>query len=302
MPPDASPLHDGIRSRAPSAAHRQALGEGRRPENRQRAIESADQHRAGARVRARLRPAASERVRGRARPVWRDLRHARHPRSERPDGAAFRHLRSGRGRLDQDRRRGPGDPRDGRRRATDAARRQSWRRSGQRCSSPSLHPEVQAFLAAPIASPAHVYGWICLVGNEGRTFTEDDEAPGHGAVGTGRPHLRERLFHAVAQKRAEELEHEILERKQAESAAAPRAGPGAAIPGHGRSHPARAGPGRADHAGQSQGLRPPGMDRARAARARLDRDVPAGPDAGRAQRRSSTTWSAEICPSSRTRC
>ena len=40
---------------------------------------------------------------------------------------------------------------------------------------PLLHPEVQSFLAAPIASQAHVYGWICLVGNEGRPFTEDDE-------------------------------------------------------------------------------------------------------------------------------
>ena len=69
---------------------------------------------------------------------------------------------------------GPGDPRDGRRRAADVARRQSRRRSGQP-AAPALHPEVQAFLAAPIASPAHVYGWICLVGNEGRTFTEDDE-------------------------------------------------------------------------------------------------------------------------------
>ena len=33
-PPDASPLTDGIRSRAPSAAHRQTLGEGRRPAER----------------------------------------------------------------------------------------------------------------------------------------------------------------------------------------------------------------------------------------------------------------------------
>jgi PAS domain S-box-containing protein len=40
---------------------------------------------------------------------------------------------------------------------------------------PSHHPEIQAFLAAPIASPAHVYGWMCLVSNEGTTFTEDDE-------------------------------------------------------------------------------------------------------------------------------
>jgi len=69
---------------------------------------------------------------------------------------------------------------------------------------PPLHPEVQAFLAAPIASPAHVYGWICLVGNEGRSFSEDDEdlvMALSGQVG--------RIY---------ELEHEILERRQAESA------------------------------------------------------------------------------------
>jgi signal transduction histidine kinase/CheY-like chemotaxis protein len=40
---------------------------------------------------------------------------------------------------------------------------------------PALHPEVRAFVAAPIASPSHVYGWILLVGNEGRIFTENDE-------------------------------------------------------------------------------------------------------------------------------
>ena len=44
-----------------------------------------------------------------------------------------------------------------------------------RLELPALHPTVQAFLAAPIASPARVYGWICFVGNEGRAFTEDDE-------------------------------------------------------------------------------------------------------------------------------
>jgi PAS domain S-box-containing protein len=44
-----------------------------------------------------------------------------------------------------------------------------------RLQFPLLHPEVQAFLVAPIASPSHVYGWMCLVGNEGRSFTEDDE-------------------------------------------------------------------------------------------------------------------------------
>jgi PAS domain S-box-containing protein len=69
---------------------------------------------------------------------------------------------------------------------------------------PVLHPDVQAFLVAPIGSPAHVYGWMCLVGNEGRTFTDDDEG----------------LVMALAGQvgRIYELEDEIVERKQAESA------------------------------------------------------------------------------------
>lgn len=69
---------------------------------------------------------------------------------------------------------------------------------------PPSHPRVQAYLAAPIASPAHVYGWICFVGNEGRTFTEDDE----------------QLVRALSGQvgRIYELEHEVLERKRAESA------------------------------------------------------------------------------------
>jgi len=73
-----------------------------------------------------------------------------------------------------------------------------------RLQLPAGHPEVQSFLAAPIASPAHVYGWMCLVGNEGRNFTIDDE----------------QLVMALAGQvgRIYELEHEIFERKQAESA------------------------------------------------------------------------------------
>ena len=82
---------------------------------------------------------------------------------------------------------------------------------------PLRHPEVQAYLAGPIASPSQVYGWICFVGNDGRAFTESDEdlvAALSGQIG--------RIYEGshvalVSQKRAEELEHEILERKQAES-------------------------------------------------------------------------------------
>jgi PAS domain S-box-containing protein len=70
---------------------------------------------------------------------------------------------------------------------------------------PAGHPQVQGFLAAPVASPSHVHGWICLVGNEGRAFTEDDE----------------QLVMALSGQvgRIYELEHEILERKDAESLA-----------------------------------------------------------------------------------
>ncbi len=69
---------------------------------------------------------------------------------------------------------------------------------------PAEHPKIEAFLATPIASPTQVHGWICLVGNEGRTFTDDDEqliAVLSGQVG-----------------RVYELEHEMAERQEAEAA------------------------------------------------------------------------------------
>jgi PAS domain S-box-containing protein len=69
---------------------------------------------------------------------------------------------------------------------------------------PVRHPAVHSYMVVPIASPAHVYGWICLVGNDGRAFTEEDE----------------QLTMALAGQvgRLYEVDREILERKQAESA------------------------------------------------------------------------------------
>jgi PAS domain S-box-containing protein len=66
------------------------------------------------------------------------------------------------------------------------------------------HPEIHGFLAAPITSPAHSYGWICLVGNEGRSFSAEDED----------------LVMALAGQvgRIYELDHEVVERRQAELA------------------------------------------------------------------------------------
>ena len=68
---------------------------------------------------------------------------------------------------------------------------------------PPGHPEVQAYLIAPVASPVRVYGWICLVENEGRPFTEEDE------------HQVRALAGQVG--RIYELEHAVLERQQAET-------------------------------------------------------------------------------------
>ena len=69
-----------------------------------------------------------------------------------------------------------------------------------RLELPLLHPAVQTFLAAPIASPAHVYGWICLVGNEDRTFTENDEHLVMALSGLVGRIYENGYFYAVAQK------------------------------------------------------------------------------------------------------
>jgi PAS domain S-box-containing protein len=87
-----------------------------------------------------------------------------------------------------------------------------------RLQLPPRHPEVRAYLAAPIASPTRVYGWICFVGNEGQVFTEDDDGLVMALSGQVGRIYETVLFYAVAQDRARELEHEILERQQAESA------------------------------------------------------------------------------------
>jgi PAS domain S-box-containing protein len=83
---------------------------------------------------------------------------------------------------------------------------------------PVLHPSVKAFLAAPVASPSQVYGWFCLVGNEGRTFTDEDESLVVALSGQlGRIYETAHYF-AVAQKRSKELESEIFDHAQAETA------------------------------------------------------------------------------------
>jgi PAS domain S-box-containing protein len=71
---------------------------------------------------------------------------------------------------------------------------------------PVLHPDVHAFLVAPIGSPVRVYGWICLVGNEGRCFTAEDEdllVALSGQIGR----IYENVYLcAITERRAEDLQ------------------------------------------------------------------------------------------------
>ena len=73
---------------------------------------------------------------------------------------------------------------------------------------PSTHAPIHAFVAAPLVSPSHVYGWILLVGNEGRTFTADDEQLATALAGQVGRIYENGYFAAVAQERAEELKGE----------------------------------------------------------------------------------------------
>jgi PAS domain S-box-containing protein len=80
---------------------------------------------------------------------------------------------------------------------------------------PAGHPEAHAFLAAPILSPAQVYGWLCLVGNEGRTFSEEDEHLVTVLAGQVGRIYENGYFYNIARQRARELEQEIAERNKA---------------------------------------------------------------------------------------
>ena len=282
-PPGPSAAGDNIRSRAPSVGHGQALGEGRRPGNGQRAIESPDRYRVGARVGARFRPAARPRLHGCARPGGRE--YITLGIVDLNDRTVQRFVTCGG-------RQGDSVLQTGSRSATRCpgsfgtvvAERRTLRGNPGRDPAvlqfPLAHPAVQAFVAAPIASPAHVYGWICVVGHEGRTFSEDDEHLVMALAGQAGRIFENGYFHAVAEKRAEEL-------KQA-------ARPGAAIPRHSRSHPARPRRARADHAGESLRLRHPRMDRRRSCLDATHRDMRSRRDPGRNQRTGSAPSSPDL--------
>jgi PAS domain S-box-containing protein len=81
-----------------------------------------------------------------------------------------------------------------------------------------LHPDIRSFIVAPISSPAHLYGWMCLVRNEGHSFSEDDERLVTAlSAQVGRIHENLSLV-AAARKRGDELDREIRDRLDVESA------------------------------------------------------------------------------------
>jgi PAS domain S-box-containing protein len=83
---------------------------------------------------------------------------------------------------------------------------------------PANHPEVQTFVAAPLASPTNVYGWFCLVGNEGRAFSDEDQDLVTILAGqVGRIYENTHL-HAVSQAREAALEHEVSQHRLADVA------------------------------------------------------------------------------------
>ena len=83
---------------------------------------------------------------------------------------------------------------------------------------PSHFPPVHSMLVAPIMSPAHVYGWICLTDKIGADefSAEDEQLLGILAVQVGRIYENGRLYNEV-QRYATRLEGEIDRRNRAQA-------------------------------------------------------------------------------------
>src|SRR5207302_1735217 len=86
-------------------------------------------------------------------------------------------------------------------------------------SLPPSFPPFRAALAAPIASPTRVYGWLCLLDKVGADdFSDDDDRiAGVLAAQLGRIYENATLY-ASALRDAAELEREVFERRRAEEA------------------------------------------------------------------------------------
>jgi PAS domain S-box-containing protein len=84
---------------------------------------------------------------------------------------------------------------------------------------PPWGPPVSSFLIAPISSPAHRYGWLCLADKlaSGSFSDEEEHLAGILAALLGRIY-ENGYFYAEARRHSEELEREVVERKRVEVA------------------------------------------------------------------------------------
>jgi PAS domain S-box-containing protein len=84
---------------------------------------------------------------------------------------------------------------------------------------PKDFPAVRTFISAPIASPDHIYGWLCVTEKDGaKSFSEEDEGlAGLLAAQVGRVYENGSLYLEI-QGHAEELEQELAERRRIETA------------------------------------------------------------------------------------
>ena len=282
-PPAAAARDGGIRSRAPSVAHRHQPRAGRGAAGGQRPIASADQYRIGALLRAGPRPAVSA---GRA---WRRAICSGRPTSRSASSNRTAERCSASLTCGADAPRGAGDvdwiaagaavPGIFR---TVVAERRTLRGDNPGgdpagLQLPVLHPEIQTFLVAPIASPAHGLRLDVSRRERGQDLHLGRRAAGRSAVGAGRPHLRD----AVVVGGGPEARRTSSNTRC--SSASRRRRP-CATSATGRSDTWTSAQvillesrrRRASHPDQPQGLRSAGLDRARIARARLPRHLPAG--------------------------
>jgi PAS domain S-box-containing protein len=71
---------------------------------------------------------------------------------------------------------------------------------------PAAHPRVVTYLAAPVSSPTHVYGWICLGNQQPTAFTDEDEQLVTALAGlVGRVYANGYLYR-LAERRADAVE------------------------------------------------------------------------------------------------
>jgi PAS domain S-box-containing protein len=84
---------------------------------------------------------------------------------------------------------------------------------------PPWYPPASSFLIAPIASPAHRYGWVCLAEKVASSGFSDEEEHLASILAALLGRIYENgYFYAEARQHAQDLEREVVERNRVEGA------------------------------------------------------------------------------------